>query len=371
MPIPKAKLTKVIIDEVAGVPVGAQEIQGTAILKSKDPHAKPPTAFEKRSALTTSTDGHTHLLYGLDDAMSGTTTWETMPNSSSYSGHSHPWVRDEQGKIVVGEAMGHTHEVGAMSAAIAKSGADKSTQAIAVPHGGPTTATPTEKTAMPTEQENKITDLTKRNERLERIAKMSGVQKAHFDTLTGDDADAFIAKSNTERDTILADVAKRNEEANKVVYVSKSTGDVYRAKDDTRLVDMAKRMDEQHVSIEKSNIRKRAVEVLGGMPGADEVHDLIIGSVLKSGAKQEEIDAAIECLKGMKSTSSVGKRAAGANPGNDPVAGDPWDALQDGLSTFCKAKNIPDDKAWTEGLDAFAQTPEGAVLKRAYDESSS
>lgn len=391
--MPRAKLTKLVLTELAAVPAGAQEIQGTAILKSKvaapsvvvelekdprdilkgkdlkgkDPKAQAPTAIEKRSALTTSVEGHTHLVYGIDDAMAGTTSWETLPNSSSYSGHCHPWVRSDDGKIVLGEALNHTHDIGAMSAAIAKSGAANSTQVSSLLQRDPTTEGTMSQAPDLSKQ---LADVTKRNEQLERIAKMSGVHKAHYDTLTADDASTFLAKTNAERDTILSDVAKRNEESNKVVYVSKSSGDVFRAKDDTRMVDMAKKMDEQFVALEKTKIRKQALETLGGMPGSDDAHDLIVGSLLKSGAKEEEIKAALEVLQGMKATSSIGKKAPGVNPGEDaPTASadEALEKLEKGLVAFAKSKNI--SNVWVEGLAAFVQTDEGAQLKRAYDET--
>jgi hypothetical protein len=200
---------------------------------------------------------------------------------------------------------------------------------------------------------------------------MSAAEFAVHKTLSGADAEAFIEKSAAERNVIVADVTKKQEEADKVIYVSKSTGDVYKAKDDARLVEMAKRMDKQADEIEKADVRKRATDLLGGMPGADDAHDLIVRSLLKSGAKQEEIDAAFATIKGMKATSSVGKKAPGIG-GTDPEEiGDVDDAmakLEKGLAAFAKAQNITKN-VWTDGLNAFVQTDEGAALKRAYDEA--
>jgi hypothetical protein len=384
MPMPRAKLTKLILTELAAVPTGAQDIQGTAILKSK---AKGPTSIAKRSALTSAQLGHTHVLYGIDDSMAGTTSYESTfvegaPNDR-YTGHCHPWVRAEDGSISIGEAMGHSHEVGVMSAPLAKAitvelqnDSRALTQAVVAKSTRSADVSQRESTPEGTmsntpDLAKQLADVTKSNERLERIAKMSGAHKAHFDTLTGEDADTFLAKSNTDRETIVSEVAKRNEESNKVVYVSKSRGDVFRAKDDPRMVEMAKAMDEQFVTIEKANIRKQALEVLGGMPGSDDAHDLIVGAVLKSGAKKEEIDAALECLKGMKATSTIGKRAPGFG-GTDAEAGteggDALQKLENGLIAFAKAQNITKN-VWTDGLDAFKKTTEGAALKRAYDES--
>lgn len=226
---------------------------------------------------------------------------------------------------------------------------------------------------MPNELEKQVTDLTKQNERLGRIAKMSGAHKSHFDTLAGDNAETFLAKSDADRDVVTAEITKRNDEADKVIYISKATGDVYKAKDDQRLVEMAKRMDVQADEIEKADVRKAAVEILGGMPGDDATHDLIVRSLRKSGAKTEDIDKAIATLKGMKASSSIGKRASGSGGANPDVTnGDPevaMENLEKGLKTFCKAQSITKN-LWTDGLNAFVQTTEGAALKQAVDDST-
>lgn len=340
----------------------------------------------KGSLFTNEVDGHQHRICVYEDG----SMWvdHATMTDAQYS-HSHGIVF-EDGKLTILADSGHTHELAEGQGGVvvvpqdsivlvqasvspttnargAKVVAAKSTRPAVMPQRG---LTSTEKSQMPDQNESKIADLEKQVARLSKIAKLSGAQKSHFDTLSADDAEAFLAKSNTERDSAVAEVSKRNEEADKVVYVSKSTGDVYRAKDDARLVEMAKRMDDQAQAIEKSNIRKQAAEVLGGMPGADDAHDLIVRSLTKSGAKQEEIDAAFAVLKGMKATSSVGKSAPGFG-GTEPQTGDAGDALtalEKGLKAFAKAQNITKN-VWTDGLNAFVKTDEGAALKRAYDES--
>jgi hypothetical protein len=364
----------------------------------------------KEAFLTSDEQGHQHSL-DVDDPStcwlsSYSTSYQTADGATE--GHSHAWTFDSvTGVITIGTDSGHTHTIDAVvppdalaaylaldakrdaeNAATASDVAPmavtdeessgkvsvvvvsarapqtKSTQAPAVSHRSLTNEDP-----MPTEQDKTIADLTAKLAKAERIAKLSGAHKAHLDTLSADDAEAFLAKSNAERDALVADVAKRADESNKVVYVSKSTGDVYKAKDDARLIEMAKRMDVQAERSRRRTSASKRAALLGGMPGSDDAHDLIVRSLTKSGAKQEEIDAAFAVLKGMKETSSVGKKAPGAG-GVDPESGDSTETLKKfeaGLVAFAKAQNIPN--VWTDARAAYIQTTEGAALKRAYDES--
>lgn len=62
--------------------------------------------------MTTSFAGHQHLIdldpqYG--DRYSGSTSWATAEGSEQ--SHDHPWVRNPDGSITIGESAGHTHEI--------------------------------------------------------------------------------------------------------------------------------------------------------------------------------------------------------------------------------------------------------------------
>lgn len=297
----------------------------------------------KHQLATDEVDGHAHAVLIYED---GSLFVQHATSAGAEHSHSHGIITNADGSVSILADSGHTHElVGAAVIAVpadavvviqasaspttkaesAKAAHAKSTRSAAMPHGG---LTQEEFMSNTPDLAKQLADLTKRNERLERIAKMSGAHKAHFDTLGADDADAFLAKSNADRDSLLADVAKRNEEAMKIVYTSKSTGDVYRAKDDARLVDMAKRMDAQAEEIEKSAIRKSAVEHLGGLAGSDDVHDLIVRSVLKSGEKSDLVEQALTAMKGWKSLGksvSVAKGFAGEDPSEENPQ-TTWDA---------------------------------------------
>jgi hypothetical protein len=215
------------------------------------------------------------------------------------------------------------------------------------------------------DNDKQIADLTKRLDRAERIAKMSLGHKAHFDTLKGEDQDAFLSKSSKDRDAEIAECEKANE----VVYTSKSNGRVFRKSDSPDLVDMAKQLDSQaeqlakrDEAIEKADIRKQAAEVLGGMPGDDETHDLIVRSLRKS-LTAEQLTKAIATLNGMRSTSTIGKRAPGVNggevTGDDPVS--KRAVFDTKLADFAKAAG----KTPVQAFEAFCNTSEGAELYAA------
>jgi len=373
--LPKAKLTKLLIAELAAVPTGAQEAQGTAILKRKD--AKP-TEIRKQSAMTTATQGHQHLLYCVDESQSGSTSYESSyvdgsPNDC-YTGHCHPWIRNADGTITIGESLGHTHDVGALSASLAqsstvekttiaeKSGAsarEKSTRTTVVSQPA---LTSTEKSTMdPKDQE--IATLKKT---LAAVIALSSAEHAHYKTLSGDEQAAFLAKSAADRGAIVADIAKRNEEADKVVYLAKS-GEVYKAKDDPRLVEMAKRLDAEADKVKKAaivDLRKSTFK--NAAAGKDEVLDRFIE---KHMGDEEEMTV----LRAMVENSRIGKGASGFNGGADDVtegddAGDAMEKLEKGLVAFCAEKKI-EKNVWTDGLSAFVKTEKGAALKRAYEES--
>jgi len=349
---------------------------------------KASSAVVKASLYTDEVDGHQHEIDVCDD---GSMYVRYATSAGADNSHSHGIVF-EGGTLTILADSGHTHVLADGQPGVAivpadaivvvqarapsmtnqprtQTGASKSTRVL-----GPNQTGLTSKESTMANDDKQITDLTAKNVELEKrngaLSRMSAVAFAVFKTLTGSDADAFIAKTSAEQDAQAADVAKRGEEADKVVYLSKSTGDVYKAKDDPRLIEMAKRMDAQAEAIEKADVRKQATELLKGMPGDDATHDLIVTSLRKSGAKAEEIEKAYATLKGMRETSSIGKNAAGIR-GDGSIGGSPTDALaalESGLVEFGKAQSITKG-LWTDGMAAFVQTEKGAALKRAYDES--
>lgn len=114
MPRKKRNIMKEFkINEISGVDMPAQQGATAVIMKR---HTPEDDNVEKRSALTTEERDHTHLimLNGGDgsDLNSGQTDWA--------DDHYHPWIRTENGPIVIGIAKDkdgnpHDHIVGVMS----------------------------------------------------------------------------------------------------------------------------------------------------------------------------------------------------------------------------------------------------------------
>jgi len=73
--------------------------------------------FDKNQAnlvLTSDSSGHSHLL---DLSENGGVTTHVRMKASDEMGHSHPWVRDSEGTITIGAALGHTHDALMMKSA--------------------------------------------------------------------------------------------------------------------------------------------------------------------------------------------------------------------------------------------------------------
>jgi hypothetical protein len=354
--LPKAKLTKLKLVELAGVPEGAHDVQGTVLLKRKDDRAQP-VAVAKKSLLTTSSAGHTHLLMGVDDAMAGTTSSERVyvegQVTDSYGTyHSHPWVKNADGSIVIGEAMGHTHE--ALSdgeAAVAKSGARNST---------PTKPTSTVKTHQePTSM--KPTVLTE-------------AQFAHYSKLSGTEAEAFITKSHTDREVEL----QKARDADPVAYKT-ADGTEIRKSAGELAVKFAKQADEQatRLAAQETEVAKakaeRETEILKARVKAEIPHlaksDDVKVAVLKALATipDEKVRGeAVEMLKGADALLAEKGVAKGAGGQGDPTPGDPESEWNAEVKKFAEAKGIKDEYLATE---KFLGTKEGLVAKRKYDAS--
>jgi hypothetical protein len=264
------------------------EDEGADKKKKKNPFA----SAKKRALLTTPTDGHQHLITDEVGPESRTGAGQTGFESGTNVGfHSHPWMIDGNGVVIVGEAHGHTHSVLLSSQGNANPGIlDLSKQAeagtpeptdasnsnsgeSADPVGTvPSEVTMTIKNEKTTDQEEAVAkqleDLTKRAERAEKVSELTDAQRGIFKSLEGANADAFLNLSPADRDAEVAKAA----DANAVVYKSLD-GEEFRKSDDPRLVSLAKRADNERTSrlaTEKASgeieLRKRAGE-LKHLPG--------------------------------------------------------------------------------------------------------
>jgi hypothetical protein len=207
-----------------------------------------------------------------------------------------------------------------------------------------------------------IADLTKRLEGAERIAKMSGAHKAHYDTLKGEAAEAFLAKSEIERNQAIETIEKSDPVEFTLDGVS------YRKS--TQGYALAKRLLAEVEKNENAEIAKAATENLGNMPGESDVHAAIVKAVRRSGESAEMQTKMLATLKGANAIVKGREKAPGGD-GADAVdsASSPLEALTKGLVEFCKTQKIDERSMWTVGLPKFEQTDAGRALKSAYDES--
>ncbi|KFH18429.1 hypothetical protein ELZ19_06710 [Brucella abortus] len=248
------------INEISAVDVPAQQGAVACIMKRRDGPSDTSQKDELAKAgamLTTPNDGHAHLLYtvghGGHELNSGTTSY--------VDGHEHPWIRTEDGRIVIGEARGHSHDADQMSKTAGEPG-----------NVGTKEDTMTDKTQKADGQPT-VEDLQKQLARANQVAALNDAEKAHFNTLKGDDADGFLAKSADERKAAIEAVAKAAEGDDPVVYTTmdgvalrKSAGEAFisMAKSNDAL---RKRLDESESAREQAALEKRAEDELAHLPG--------------------------------------------------------------------------------------------------------
>jgi hypothetical protein len=199
-------------------------------------------------------------------------------------------------------------------------------------------------------------DIAKKLERLERIAKLSGAHKTHFDSLAGDAADEFIAKSVADRDAVIAAVIAARTAADEVVYTS-PTGEVFRKSDDPRLVTMAKREAAALASAEQERLEKRASAELGYFAKALNVRAAILKAI--DGIADEKIRSEAHlALKAANTAMEAVTKANGVNPLADAATDSPIAKFNAALTEFAKAAKKPVAQATAD----FLLTPEGSAL---------
>lgn len=343
-----------------------------------------PTRVVKGSLYTDEVDGHQHEICVYDD---GSFYVRYATAAGAEREHSHGIVY-ENGALTILADSGHSHVLadGQPSVAVVPAdaivvvaardtragSASKSTRPTAPQQSGPTT----EETMSNTPDLSKqLADLTKQNERLARIAKMSGAHKAHFDTLTGDDAEAFLAKSTADRETVV----QKALEDDQPIWTGEVTKVAVRKRDGELALMLAKQNEmnavalaKREAEIEKAEVASIAKAHLGKLAGDDETHAYIVASVRKGGGSAELVTKALTAMKGWNEIATVKATAPGsdgAGTGTATGSGDPMEALEKGLVAFAKANSITKN-VWTDGLAKFVKTDEGAALKRAVDEAT-
>lgn len=359
------------INEVSAVDVPAQEGARAVIMKRAEPQD-----LEKRIVLTNSTKGHAHLV---DDKGHDGATLEGGHTSHSTStgkefGHSHPWAFDQDGKVVIGEAEGHGHDVlettekRAISEDEQKKLAKEASDEV-----GQQEEPMTDKTqkntgdvdveAITAEKDKLAAQLVEANARGE----MNDAQKAHFDgidkALDDDKRAEFLKASPAERQAVIDEIAKRADEEDKVVFTAKD-GTEYRKSDDPRLTAMAKQNDEQAETLktatkraEDADFTKRAETELNHLPGTIETRTALLKAA-ESIADEGERKSAVEALHAQNTAMGVAFENAGVQVTEEPTE----DSAEGKLEVLAK-KHAEDHKVTYEAAyAAVLETPEGGTL---------
>lgn len=96
------------INEISAVDKPAQAGARAMLMKRDDTKVEDESLIAKGAMLTSSIEGHSHLIYCLEDS-GGSTSYSQMIGEPH--GHTHPYVITNEGKVIIGEAEGHTHEI--------------------------------------------------------------------------------------------------------------------------------------------------------------------------------------------------------------------------------------------------------------------
>jgi hypothetical protein len=424
MALPRAKLTGLLINELAAVDKGAQGKQPTVVLKRApeaveklvgvslekpvDPIPVIKAQFErivKQAVLTDEVDGHQHTI-DLDDVTgwysSLTTSYQTSDGAEC--GHSHAWVFDKAtGAITIASDSGHTHTVEAVvpanllglaaakeasraldvASATSSIGASVITQAVDAAASGNVSLTVVTQRAHDTnsppsaalpsvekhQEPNQMMDAIKIRKALAAALLMPEEHRTHAATLDDDAQVEFIEKSAADRDAIV----KAALDSDPVMHTM-TDGTTIRKSAGLLTIKLAKQSDEQAVQLEKARVEtervtltKRAETELGHLAGTVDTKVRLLKAIDRHVTDEKERE---EVTKLLKSANAIVKAAGHPNGTTEQGAietSDPKVALanlEKGLVAYCTAQKIT--KVWTEGLDAFSNTDEGAALVEAY-----
>lgn len=295
----------------------------------------------KNYRLLSVVSGHTHMI---NDSDSNGYTSYTHVDGDEYS-HDHPWVKNDDGSISIGEVNGHTHEVIVKSVTTGSPGGQEQ-EVSEMTHDVK------KDTGELQVVEKKLEDTQAELKKAQALAEMNDVTKAFYKDLPDSEKAKFIAKSAEER----AELIQRAKEDDPVVYKAKD-GTEYRKSDDSRMVDLAKKADkaltiakEATERAENEAFAKRAKD-LSYLPGSKEVKVALLKAIdgiedaeLKKGAS-EILTAGNENLK--KAFETLGTEGTGPHDETNPV---------NRLNALAKAradeKGISFEKAYTEVLES-------------------
>ena len=247
------------LDEISLVDEPAHAPARIAIMKRKKD--SPEEIQKNRLAVTDTVDGHAHTLVlteGAADLRLGSTTWS--------DGHTHDWVRDENGNITILDAEGHSHGLTALIKAadgvtneilaesmLASIDQNESPASVTKAATGPmdNIMTDEEKAEFTKAADNKLNVEKARADRAEQIVKLSPDQRAHYEALSADNQGTFLKAEN--KDAIL----KNAEAADPVEHVNLD-GIEIRKSEGAAFIKLAKSHDELRKQVATSNAPRSA-----------------------------------------------------------------------------------------------------------------
>lgn len=406
------------VREISPVDVPAQ-VPALALMR-KRAGIVPDAVMNKRAALTTNVDGHSHLI---DFGGFGTASDACEGMTSYQNDHAHPWVVNPQGEVVIGEADGHAHDVATMSKGLfsallkikPRAGESESDymsrfmrdkkmtgeypekkQRAAIAHkmfGKSAAADPDESPdegegSMP--DKNEVKDdavaaltksvaelksqndaLAKKAERADKVEALSDTERAFFKSLKGEAADAFLAADSGARSNLVRKAAKDAEDQDPVIHTTRD-GRQLRKSAGADTIALWKRIDQKdeeneclRKAHEDADLAKRAGE-FEFLPGGSAVTIAQLRAI--DGIKDEAIrKGALEQLRAANAAAKSKFVKKGTSSGGNADATDGATSLQkiaDGILT--KSAGTPMTRA--EALIAAAKTPEG---RRLYAEAVS
>jgi hypothetical protein len=329
------------LDEISGVDNPAQQGARVTIMKRAD-----AALIGKKLRLLSDEDGHTHMI---DDAEDGGSTSYAHTEGEDM-GHSHPWVRNDDGTVTVGMSDGHTHSVIQKNQTAGEAGSEEDTTMSATKNaGGEQAITKEQHDALAAEL---------------ALAKAYGTltdaHKAHAAGLPeGAERNAFINKSVAERDGIVTKATS----ADPVVYTCADGTELRKSAGDT-VIRLAKRADASDAALavekaERQNVElaKRAADELGNLPGDVAAKSALLKAV--DGISDATArTGALALLKAANAGGAANFETNGTEAKTTKSVGDAEVKLNDLATKRAAEASISFAKAYAEVLG----TPEGRSL---------
>lgn len=363
----RRRMEKFRIDEISSVDRPAQSPALSVIMKRDDQDIDK--AGDAVDMLTSSEEGHQH---GISvGAVEGGEIYLTIwyGGEDGESRHDHQAVINSDGSINVQENLGHTHEIDGdelrniLFSRMANKRANEDEQIPEVNKnaadngGGQGTG---DKDMSKTDNTAELDAVTKKANQLEadlKVAKAFGEltddQKTYYGKLDGDAKTAFLAKSATERQAELDNFAK----ADPVVYEA-IDGTEYRKSDDSRLVSMAKRADEQHKALIKADeerrdaeFTKRAETELSNLPGTTETHVAML-KAFETIEDETVRTAAFDVLKANNAKMASAFKTVGTTEISKAASGDAQAELEQKAKDYQKQHEVDYYTAYAKVCDA-------------------